>query len=198
MDDNEPALGVCEGLRRNAAEWCAGRSWLVRLPLLIFLAYIGFQQFMEPKYWSLFAPINLGIHEWGHLIFNSLGRFMGVAGGTILQLLAPLASMVMFLRQGDYFAIAVCSGWLSTNLFGVSIYMADAEKMELDLVTVGDSGGIVIHDWNYLFTQLGLLEHCEAIGWLTRQSGNFSMLACLALSGWLLWQMYALPKPARK
>jgi len=37
---------------------------------------------------------------------------------------------MMFFRQRDYFAIAFCLGWLSTNLVGVGFYMADANAMQ--------------------------------------------------------------------
>jgi hypothetical protein len=131
------------------------------------------------------------------LLFRSLGQFICVAGGTFLQLFAPIASMVMFLKQRDYFAIAICFGWLSTNIMGVSVYMADAEEMVLPLVTVGNHNGIVTHDWRFLLSKFGLMSHCEELGWLTRQAGNLSMLVCLGLGGWLLWQMYKLPPPEK-
>ena len=185
-------------LYQDMLDWCRGKNALVRIPLLIFFVYIGVRQFWDPMYTSIFGGINLGIHEGGHLLFRSLGQFICVAGGTFLQLFAPIASMVMFLKQRDYFAISVCFGWLSTNIMGVSVYMSDAEKMVLPLVTVGNHNGIVTHDWRYLFSSLGLLNHCEAIGWLTRQSGNISMLICIGLGGWLLWQMYKLPPPEKR
>ena len=56
-------------------------------------------------------------------------------------------------------------------------------------MTVGDSGGPVLHDWNFIFSRLGLLSGCHVASWLTRQAGNLSMLACLAGGTWLLWQM---------
>jgi hypothetical protein len=99
----------------------------------------------------------------------------------------------MFSRQRDYFAIAFCCGWLSTNLVGTGVYMTDAEAMQLPLVTAEGGGGIVLHDWQFLFSQLGLLRYCEAIGWLTRQAGNLVMLAGLVLGGWLMARMYSAP-----
>lgn len=191
------ALEMLQALRADMAAWCAGRSAWWRLPLWLFFAYIAVRQVQDPFYGSLFAGINTGIHEGGHLLFRFLGEFLCVAGGTLLQLAAPVGSMVMFARQRDYFAISICFGWLSTNLYSVGVYMADAGPMKLPLVTVGDSGGVVTHDWRYLLSKFGVLRQCETLGWLTCQLGNLSMLLCLVGGAWLLWRMLTSPKPAR-
>lgn len=186
-----------ERLLEDVRDWCRGKWWHVRIPLLLYFAYVGVRQFGDTFYTSMFGGINLGIHEGGHLLFRSGGEFLHVAGGTILQLAAPLASMVMFFRQRDYFAIAIGFGWLGTNFANIGVYMADAEKMVLPLVTVGDSP-IVKHDWRTLFTKFGLLSQCEAIGGLTRGLAHLSMLLCVIVGVWLLWQMYRLPPKPRK
>lgn len=167
--------------------------WFLRAPVWLYLAYVGVQQFMAPvEYCSIFGGINLGIHEGGHLLFRIFGEFICVAGGTLAQLGAPLISMFIFLKQRDYFGIAFCFGWLSTNLVNVGVYMADAQDMILPLVTVGGGGEnqVVGHDWRYLFTKLGLLEHDKTIGMLTRGMGSCAMLVALAAGGWLMWEMY--------
>lgn len=181
-----------ERLADDMRDWCGGRSWLARVPLLIFLAYIFVRQLGNSEYHSLFGAINLGIHEGGHLLFRSGGQFLHVAGGTVLQLLAPVASAIMFFRQRDYFAIAVCFGWLSTNLLNIGVYMADAEKMELPLVTVGDAA-FVIHDWRFLLSKFGLLRQCEVLGGLVKLAGHLCMAGGLVLGLWLLLQMYRRP-----
>lgn len=183
---------MTERIADDMREWCAGRSWVARVPLLLFLAYIFVRQLENSEYSSLFGAINLGIHEGGHLLFRSGGQFLHVAGGTFLQLLAPAASMVMFYRQRDYFAIAVCLGWLSTNFVGIGVYMADAEKMELPLVTVGDAA-FVTHDWRFLLSKFGLLSQCEGLGGLAKLIGHVCMAGGLALGIWLLIQMYRRP-----
>jgi hypothetical protein len=136
--EDEPQT-ILQRLRADIEQWCAGGLWQVRVPLLLFMAWIGYKQLTDAHYSSLFAAINLGIHEAGHLLFSSLGEFLHIAGGTILQLMAPTASMIMFLKQRDYFGIAVCFAWLSTNFYEIARYQADAEVLLLDLVTVGDS-----------------------------------------------------------
>lgn len=175
------------GLRDRVESWCAGRSWAVRLPLLLWFAYILARHWSDPEYQSLFGPLNLGIHELGHFVFGWLGTFIGMAGGTLLQCLAPVLSMVMFFRQPDFFAVAVCLGWLSTNFFEVARYAEDARAMALPLVRPG--GGEIVHDWNYLLEATGLLAWDRTIGFLFRAAGSAAMLAALAAGAWLLWRM---------
>jgi hypothetical protein len=52
----------------------------------------------------------------------------------------------------------------------------------LPLVTVGDTDNVV-HDWNYLFGKLHLLDHDTQIASLMRIIGWLGMLATV---GWLL------------
>jgi len=180
-------------LHRDALVWCQEKRWWGwRLPFLLFFAYILVRHLASPDYQSIFKGLNLGIHELGHFVFGFLGEFMGVAGGTLLQCLVPIGSMAMFLRQRDFFAIAVCFGWLSTNLFDVATYAGDARAMELPLVSPGV--GDVIHDWNYLLGQTGLLKADQTIAFLFRAGGVLTMLVCLIAGGWLLWKM-ARPSP---
>lgn len=174
-------------LHERASAWCEGRSWIIRLPLLAWLTYILARHWTDRNYESLFGPLNLAIHELGHFLFGVLGEFGGMAGGTLLQCLVPVLSMAMFYRQGDFFAIAVCFGWLSTNFFSVARYAEDARAMALPLVRPG--GGEIVHDWNYLLGRLGLLEWDRTIGVLFRLAGSLAMLAALAGGAWLLWRM---------
>lgn len=182
------------GLIADLRDWCKGRSWLVRLPVWLYLADVGARQFSDPVgYASLFAGINLGIHEGGHILFRPFGDFLHIAGGTLAQLSAPIISLVILWWQRDYFGITFCLGWLSTNLIGVGVYMADARAMALPLVTAegGDSESPVItHDWNYLFGQLGLLNDDTTIGLLTRGLGSATMVIALAGGAWIFWEMY--------
>lgn len=187
-------------LHEDMLDWCRGKLWWIRLPLTLYLAYVMVRQFKDPIYYSSwFGGINLGIHEAGHLVFQFAGEFICAAGGTILQLLAPIASIVMFLKQRDYYAITVCFGWLGTNFCGIGVYMSDAMKMALPLVTVGDPpGGIAKHDWRYLFGKLGLLQQCETIGWLTMRLGDVFMLLSLVGGAYVMWCMFRSEKTARQ
>ena len=89
-------------LRDDAIEWCQGKNWLVRLPLLLFFVYVLIRHLSDPLYASILGPLNLGIHELGHLVFGFMGQFLGVAGGTLLQLIIPVFAVYNFYRQSDF------------------------------------------------------------------------------------------------
>lgn len=171
----------------DAREWADGRLPFIRLLLLVYLAYVGFRHMGNPMYNSWFGGLNLGIHELGHIVFRFFGYFIMIAGGSILQCLVPIISIFMFYRQRDFFAIAVSFGWLSTNLFYVATYIADARPMCLPLVS--PFGGEVVHDWHYLLGATGLLNYDQTIAFIVRIAAAGSMLLCLVFGGWLVWRM---------
>lgn len=178
----------------DAKEWCRGRNWCPRLLLLIFFAYITVSHMRDPLCSDIFKGLNLAIHEMGHPIFHTFGEFPGVAGGSIFQCLVPLLSIIMFLRQRDYFAIAVCFGWLSTNLFDVATYAADARALQLPLVSPYGGGEEIIHDWNYILDKLNMLQYDYIVaGWL-RFFAVVSTLICLGVGSWLIYNMGTLKK----
>ena len=132
----------------------------------------------------------------GHAIFSPFGEFIGIAGGSFFQCAVPLLSTLMFFRQRDYFGIAICFGWLSTNLFGVATYAEDARARELPLVSPFGGGEEIIHDWNYLLTSTHLLAYDIVIGRNLRFLAVLSMLICLIGGGWLIYNMFRNPKKA--
>jgi hypothetical protein len=181
-------MGFLAGLKDDAGEWCQGKNWLVRLPLLLFFVYVLIRHLSDPMYTSILGPLNLGIHELGHFVFGFLGQFLSVAGGTLLQLIVPFFAVFNFYRQSDFFAIALSFGWLSTNFFSVATYAADARTMELPLVTPFGTDN-VIHDWQYLLSTLNILQYDAQVAGIFRVLAVISMLVCFGLGAWILWQM---------
>ncbi len=107
--------------------------------------------------------VDLIAHEAGHLLFSYFGESLMIFGGTIGQLFVPVAVTIYFAARREYFSGAVTLFWTGQNLFNISVYVRDAQAMALPLVTVG-GGEDAIHDWNYIFTKLGLLRWDQAIG----------------------------------
>ena len=138
---------------------------------------------------DIFKGLNLGFHEIGHVVFSPFGMFLGVAGGSLFQCLVPMLSTLMFFRQRDYFGIAFCFAWLSTNLFDVATYAGDARALELPLVTPFKGGEETIHDWNYLLDSMNMLQYDTQIATGLRALAVLSMLAFFWIGGWLLFNM---------
>jgi hypothetical protein len=130
----------------------------------------------------VFVPV----HEGGHLLFRWFGEFISVAGGTFLQLAAPISLAVYFAFRRQAQAVAFCLFFFFEQFLPIATYMADARAQELPLLTVGDSND-VIHDWNYLLGKLGLLAHDTQIASLVRIAGWLGMIATvlwLARKSW--------------
>ena len=177
----------------QAEQWCKGKLWQVRLPLLFLFGYLLLRHILTPGYSSILSLLNLGIHELGHLIFALFGTFIGISGGTLLQCFVPLFAMFNFYRQDDFFSIALSFGWLSTSLFDVANYVADARRMDLPLVSPFGAGENTIHDWNYILSKLGILKFDLVLAWILKIIATFSMLICLIFGAWLLWRMFKSP-----
>ena len=147
--------------------------WLIFYTFFLFELVAGGS---FPKYMDLvFIPV----HEGGHLVFGFFGQFISVAGGTFMQLAAPVMLAIYFAFRRQAQAVAFCIFFFFEQFLPISIYMADARAQQLPLLTVGDSED-VIHDWNYLFSHLGLLEHDTQIASTVRVLGWLGMLATVA------------------
>jgi hypothetical protein len=181
------------GWHAQLRESLRGSVWFLRLPLWLYLAYVGVQEYLDPAgYNSIFFALNLCIHEGGHLLCRAFPETIHVAAGTAAQLIAPVVAMVILGRQRDFFGMTFCLGWLSTNLTSVGVYMADARARELPLVTAegaGSSDAITTHDWAYLFGQAGLMQDDTMIGFLTRAAGSAMMILALLSGAWIMVEM---------
>ncbi|MEZ6004912.1 MAG: hypothetical protein R3F33_12085 [Planctomycetota bacterium] len=141
----------------------------------LFMAWLGIGALLHPDQGNLFSAINLGIHELGHVVLSPLGLFLHVIGGTLFQLAAPIAAVVMFLRQGDAHAATIGGAWFSLALYEAATYVGDARARALPLVSLGS--GEPIHDWHYLLGTVGWLE---ADGFL---AGLMRVIAFLCMWG---------------
>jgi hypothetical protein len=164
-------------------------SWIPLVPAALFawwtLALSAAESPFTPLDWA-----NLAFHEAGHLIFSPLGRTLHVMGGTILQLLVPLILAGWFLiKHRRLSGAAVCAWWLGESFVNVSVYMADARDMNLDLVGGGE------HDWTQIFYQFGLLGEAPVrlVAALTHHLGVALMLVATA---WIAG--FALPPSKRE
>ena len=165
----------------------AGRMWQPRAVLLFVCIWIFYLHLKDPLYGDITAGLNLAIHEAGHAFFGWYGDFIGIAGGTIMQLMAPLITMFMFYRQRDHFGVAIALCWLATNLFGVAAYAADARAGELPLVTIGS--GDPDHDWYIMLAETNLLNYDKVIGGIIRGMGILAFGSGIGFGWWVVLQM---------
>ena len=121
---------------------------------------------------------NLMFHELGHALFGWAGYYTQILGGTLGQLLVPLACTAVFIHRGQTTAVAFCAFWTFQNLLYVAAYMADARTSALPLVGSDES------DWTILFSHWGVLQQDRAIAAWVRGVGWIGMLSSV---GWLAW-----------
>jgi hypothetical protein len=166
----------------------AGKLWQPRAILLLICTWIFYRHLQDPLYGGIVKGLNLAIHEIGHVVFGFFGwDFLAIAGGTILQLAAPIFTIWMFFRQRDYFAIAIAFCWLGTNLFDVAVYAADARAGELPLVSIGS--GDPEHDWFVMLAETNLLYQDKLIAGMIRAAGIVNYVFGLVFGVWILRQM---------
>ncbi len=182
-------LDTLADYRLDAQDWCRDKSPWGRLPMLAYLLYAGIRHLLDPHYRSWFAGITLAFHEMGHILFSGLGNTMMLLGGSIMQVVVPLAAALYLLaRQRDYFGLAVGASWFSYALWEMALYIWDAAREELPLVGFGDDPQ---HDWGTLLTQWGILNSCDTIAFLVRVIATVTWLAAIALGSWLCWRMWS-------
>ncbi len=123
--------------------------WFFRVPL----REIG----ENPKF---IHNVLLVFHEAGHVIFGLVGgEFLRVAGGTLGQLAMPLALALAFrIANRDAFGAALSTWLLGISLADCAPYINDARSLALVLLGGHTGREVEGHDWEYLLTQLNLLN----------------------------------------
>jgi hypothetical protein len=124
------------------------------------------------------------IHAGGHALFRVFGLTAAVAGGTFLQLLVPFAPGFYFIRQRQPLGVALCMFCFFEQFLPIARYMADAQAQQLPWMSIGRYESL-IHDWNYLFTQLGVLSYDTMIAGIVRSIGSLGMIGVIF---WFLWR----------
>ncbi len=124
------------------------------------------------------------IHAGGHALFRVFGLTAAVAGGTFLQLFVPFALGLYFIRQRQPLGVTLCMFFFFEQCLPIARYMADAQAQQLPWMSIGRYESL-IHDWNYLFTQLGVLSFDTVIAGIVRSIGCLGMIG---LMFWFLWR----------
>lgn len=147
-----------------------------RLALLALVPYVIWLIFGYR--YHLVDGVNLGAHEAGHMLFRFFGQTLHIMGGSIGQLVFPVAFVVHFARRGQLFDAAVCAVWVAESLMYMAEYLGDARAQLLPLV------GGHIHDWHWMLSRAGLLDQCELIATVLHGLASVLAVAAVAVAVW--------------
>jgi len=157
---------------------------VARALLTTLLVLYSIALFRAPGF-ALMDNINLPVHETGHLVFGAFGEFIAALGGSLFQVMVPLAFVIHFMRRDDSHSASVALWWTGQSLWNVAIYVADAQEQELPLVGGGE------HDWAYLLAEMDLLRQDDAVASMVRFAGTMLIVAAM------LWGYRSLLRSAR-
>ena len=146
--------------------------------LLVYFLWIAY----DPMQGSFLDNVDLPVHETGHLIFRPFGEFLGVAGGSLFQVILPAIFVAYFVWNEKNYSAAIVLFWVGQSILNVFVYAADAVVMQLVLTSglTGSEGSF--HDWNYLLTKTGLLGSTKAVAGIIRGVGTLVIIASGVLS----------------
>jgi hypothetical protein len=154
---------------------------LLRLLVAAGLGIYGRVRFANAEHWDPLDDVNLAVHEAGHVFFGPFGDPLAVLGGSLFQVIVPLAFVGYFFVRRDLFAASVVMAWLGASLSNLARYIADARAQDLPLL----GGENVIHDWWYLLIEWDLLSQDLAIAQWVRMLGALAFV--VAVTGAVLF-----------
>ena len=134
--------------------------------------------------------VNLPFHEAGHIVFGFANPLITSIGGTLMQLLIPLTCAgVLLLRQQDGFGAAVALWWFGENFIDIAPYIKDASVGELPLLggNFGKEAPYGFHDWEFILTEIGLINHDTKLALFSYLLGCSIMLVTLIWAALQLW-----------
>jgi hypothetical protein len=177
MRDFLDAIVEWSGARED---WHPISRWAILAWLTFYALFLIYAFSMHGGYLFIDSA-NLVVHEGGHNLFGWFGPTLGLWGGTLLQWLVPLLLAVYFFRERQLAGFVFCMFFFFENWLYTATYMADARAMALPLVTTGDPENVE-HDWNTIFSSLGVLQYDTTIAAVVRTLGWCGMLVSV---GWL-------------
>ncbi len=160
--------------------------------LIIYLCYLTFclaTDYQEnssrnkvPFIIWIIDTIDLFIHEAGHIVFRLFGRFVEFLGGSLLQVIIPVAAVIVFGKSNPkYYPFTLY--WTGQSLINVSIYIGDAPFMKLHLISKG-----AIHDWRWLLSNAGMMENAGDIAWTVNAAGLITCLGGIIVGIYIIFR----------
>jgi hypothetical protein len=117
--------------------------------------------------------IDLFIHETGHFVFGVFGKFIGLLGGSLFQIIIPVATLLVFARS-SLRSTPFTLYWTGHSIVNVSIYIGDAPYQRLHLISRA-----AIHDWRWLLNYTGTMEYAGDFALAVNAFGLF--ICCIGI-----------------
>lgn len=134
----------------------------------------------KPEEWSFIDNVNLAIHEAGHTLFGFFPMSVEIVAGSAFQVIVPFLFVLYFFKQRMRYSGSLLLFWVGQSIINISVYAGDAEAMTLPLL--GGEG--VIHDWNYLLIEAGILHHTKIVAFLIYSGGVGFLIVAAIFSLW--------------
>lgn len=150
------------------------KKWWCSLLILPFIIYSIHQIYWALRFNIFFAinydypfPVNIPhflmdnflliTHEAGHTFFGIFGnRFIGILGGSLFQILLPLAILAFCWINRKYIGNQLSLVLVGYSWMDVAGYAADGGARQLPLI---GNLGKEAHDWYNLLVRMNALEH---------------------------------------
>ncbi len=168
--------------RSRPHTWKSTYQWVVGIAVVCLLAALTYSR---AGWVPLLSRADLGIHEFGHLLFWWAPRLLMQLAGSLMQVGLPLLIGAYFLWRRERLGVVLVLAWAAESLNNVSVYVYDATRMQLLLV--GDDGSGAAHDWRNILCSLDALSHTDAIAYTVRgvSAAMFAAAVGLAVLWWV-------------
>ncbi len=178
--------------------WAHTRTWYWYVPAWLLFAYIYMYMLTKdgrlPPLFNIFETANFGVHEIAHEFTSGMGDTINAASGSLSEILLAWGFVFGALQVRQYFTSMMMFIWVTFSSLSTARYMNDARARELDLVSVASALGVGapsdnLHDWEVVFTNLGILQYDTAIGGFFFGSGVVLGALGLGVGVWMIYQM---------
>jgi hypothetical protein len=142
----------------------------MRLGLTVGLAVYGGALTVTPDHWSAMDSVNVMVHEAGHFFAGVNGGAVALLGGTVLQLLLPLALTAYCTVKDDEHAASLGVWWVGQSYLTLSTYMTNGIPASLPVSASGAD------DWSALFVRWDVVSLGAQYAQLSRGFGALIML----------------------
>lgn len=131
--------------------------------------------------------VEFGVHEMSHLLFAFLPSIFVAAAGSLGEITFTILIVIAAIKARAHFAIVFGGLWVMLAMNSVGRYMADARTQIIPLMGAGPEP---IHDWHFVFNELGWLPYDTLIGGFVRGLGDVIGIAAIAFGLWMIVSMF--------